>query len=820
MAGGHSHKAGALKQSNKQHKGLNSKRALKRSFGPGKVEARKSTGTGKKLPTKGNDGVDARAKRMDRNQQIKKKKNADVLQQKRLGSANGPPKIIGVVCLSRLANEDDALEMVRSEGSWSSSSSAEGAGGSVMHVVYAKHKARCTFMTAKCENIEAVLEVGRVADVIVFVVCASSGGSLSEQFIDASGFTAVSALKAAGCPEVLCCAQNFDLLTGKTLLDTRKALTKQLDDCIGPDVRVGESHKADLFCRLLCTVTPRTVTWRATRSYLLGDTVEVSQTGGGDNGEEPCVTISGYMRGRSMALNSLMHLPGLGTGRINRVEAGKTHFPGGRRALTPMDDDADSTLVAEKEKQDSLVLEADSTGLAGEQTWPTEEEMNAALDGIDEGAGRHRRDIKTGALPKGMSSYQADWFVDEQGDFDSKVAAPEGEAAANDMEEGEEGEEDDDMTFGGSMLDAPFLGGTGHIEKQKLRALADSDAQFPDEMDTPVDVKARERFARYRALQSFRASPWHPKENLPVDYSRIYQFENFAGVQRRSGQYAQDVDAAVQAGEVEEDEAHSFAFTMPQAVEGPDDEMAPESDEDNEVFLRSGHYISIVIDGLTAFALEGLSQRKSVTAFGLQPHENRLSVLHFSIKRHPGYAETIKSKETLIFQTGFRAFECKPIFSESNLNCDKHKMERYLSEGKFSMASVYGPISFMPCPLLVFKRLENGQTILVATGSLAKVDPDRIMLKKVVLTGLPLRVRSRHAVVKHLFYDVNDVRWFKPAELVTKHGLRGHIKEPVGTHGLLKALFSAPIAQNDTIMLILYKRVYPKFAESNQVVVL
>ena len=45
---------------------------------------------------------------------------------------------------------------------------------------------------------------------------------------------------------------------------------------------------------------------------------------------------------------------------------------------------------------------------------------------------------------------------------------------------------------------------------------------------------------------------------------------------------------------------------------------------------------------------------------------------------------------------------------------------------------------------------------------------------------------------------------------MTKHGLRGHIKEPVGTHGLLKAVFSAPIKQNDTVMLILYKRVYPK----------
>ena len=123
---------------------------------------------------------------------------------------------------------------------------------------------------------------------------------------------------------------------------------------------------------------------------------------------------------------------------------------------------------------------------------------------------------------------------------------------------------------------------------------------------------------------------------------------------------------------------------------------------------------------------------------------------------------------------------------------------------------------------------------------------------QVVLTGHPIRVRKKVAVVKHLFYDpqvtlathlppsaiascyllscpgfimltftihlwygyiviVQDVRWFKPAELTTKFGLRGHIKEAVGTHGLLKAHFSDVIKQNDTVMLSLYKRVYPKF---------
>jgi len=125
----------------------------------------------------------------------------------------------------------------------------------------------------------------------------------------------------------------------------------------------------------------------------------------------------------------------------------------------------------------------------------------------------------------------------------------------------------------------------------------------------------------------------------------------------------------------------------------------------------------------------------------------------------------------------------------------------------------------MPCPLLVFKKLENGRLILVATGSLASVDPDRIILKKVILTGLPIRVRKRFGVVKHLFYDPQDVRWFKPAELVTKFGLRGHIREPVGTHGLLKAIFSGPITQNDTVMLILYKRVFPKLRENQTLIV-
>lgn len=64
---------------------------------------------------------------------------------------------------------------------------------------------------------------------------------------------------------------------------------------------------------------------------------------------------------------------------------------------------------------------------------------------------------------------------------------------------------------------------------------------------------------------------------------------------------------------------------------------------------------------------------------------------------------------------------------------------------------------------------------------------------------------------------LEDVDWFKPVEIYTPRGRHGHIKESLGTKGLMKCRFDQQLNTQDSVMLNLYKRVFPKWTYRERV---
>ena len=153
-------------------------------------------------------------------------------------------------------------------------------------------------------------------------------------------------------------------------------------------------------------------------------------------------------------------------------------------------------------RQDELVLEAEYDDLQGEQTWPSEQEMiqhDAEGNRID--ADAENDDISLGddeEEEEGMEFFNREQLPGSSKPKSSLVQLMEEANERGNRDNGEEDEEDQG-----------------------------------DIVDTPIDMPARTRFARYRFLQSFRSSVWNPKQNLPPQYSKIFEFEDMKGMQRR-----------------------------------------------------------------------------------------------------------------------------------------------------------------------------------------------------------------------------------------------------------------------------------------------
>lgn len=152
-----------------------------------------------------------------------------------------------------------------------------------------------------------------------------------------------------GCPDAMFCVDSADPSSalamdvgdahGKkkgvsSVHAVRKAVHQYIvDTAMLPDARIldlDSSRSNNMLARTLRSMNPKPVTWRSQRSYLVADAASVrvepmqQQHAVGSSQEAKYrVQLSGYLRGRPMQVHSLMHLVGVGAGRIVKVWQGQ-----------------------------------------------------------------------------------------------------------------------------------------------------------------------------------------------------------------------------------------------------------------------------------------------------------------------------------------------------------------------------------------------------------------------------------------------------------------------------------------------------------------
>ncbi|KAF2498126.1 DUF663-domain-containing protein [Lophium mytilinum] len=668
-----------------------------------------------------------------------------------------------------------------------------------------RFKQKVSYIMVK-RDLLAALDACRVADYVVFVLS-------PEEEVDAKGEHLLRAIESQGLSNCFTVVQGLDAVeppkrrtqTAVSLLSYINHFLPAIEKVFSLDSR---QESANLV-RSLCTTIPKGISWREQRSWMMVEDVQwLARKSAMTDGATGEVVLTGVVRGRGLNVDRLVTVGDWGDFQIGKITAAPLASKK-RNGEVEMEDVDPALLQEPTADQEGLEeLAPEEAVMEDASNYPMSiapsEKKGVLLDDHHYFSDEYE-DVAYGAkpkrLPKGTSNYQSAWYLDDVSDSGSDLEdAEEDEDGDLDMEgpanpadgvegmdpNGPEPTEGAPTTYAQSEM---FLDPSPEDEADQLAEYrrtrkdeAEEDLEFPDEIELPPNVLARERLARYRGLKSLRTSNWETDEDKPhepSEWPRLLEVKDFKGAVKK--------------------------VLRETSVGG----VAP------------GIRVNVHLKNVPLSFQDSYNPSRTLSMFSLLRHEHKRTSVNYSITLSSSYPVPVKSKTEFVVQCGPRRMVIKPIFSAAgNSPNDVHKFDRYLHPGRNAIASFIGPLTWGSVPALYFERvvpsdpedLTPQSLNLVATGTSLAPSTNRVVTKRIILTGHPYKIHKKLVTVRYMFFNSEDVAWFKALQLWTKRGRSGFIRESLGTHGYFKATFDGKINPLDAVACSLYKRVWPRSA--------
>lgn len=739
--------------------------------------------------------------------QLKQLKHRDNIKSTSVFSGqNGAPRIVAVIPLC--ADNDSRLAVQKLNQEIGIRQEIFDTGPSRVRVD--RFKQNITYVPVSRDLLSA-LDACRVADFVILLLSPT-------QDADEEGELLLRAIEGQGVSNVLTMVQNLETVEPPK---KRSQIVSSLKSYITHFFPTQEKiHNLDLdrecanVIRTLCTTTPKGVKWREDRSWMLIEDLkwpegeELSTT----HGE---VVFTGVIRSKGLKANRLVQIGDWGHFQIEKIADASLPTARKRKAdEMAVDAEAKDEEIIEvpDEEQDNIADLAPYDATMEDYSEIPVSEAPTERRGVLLDDHRYFSDDESHLpqppkrLPKGTSAYQAAWFLgDDASDSGSDISEDgvdhEGDVAMAAPALPQDGLEGLDTTTQRDPTEATrseypqsemFLDPSPEDERevaqlaehrfQRRKNDINDDLEFPDEIELHPNVLARERLARYRGLKSLKTSRWDTDEDRPYepeDWNRLLQVSDYKKSKKQATREA--LVGGIQPGK----RVHVHVRNIPLILQ------------------HQSHS----------------STSKPLALFSLLRHEQKSTIVNFTITLGSSHSGPIKSKEDLILQCGPRRFLIKPLFSQTGKTPNNvHKFQRYLHPGQTAMATFIAPLTWGSVPALFFQPSSSPSSFdeynLIATGTSQPPDPSRVIAKRIILTGHPFKIHKKIVTVRYMFFNKEDVLWFKALQLWTKRGRSGFIKESLGTHGYFKATFDGVINPQDAVGISLYKRIFPRRAMS------
>ncbi|KAL3474985.1 hypothetical protein BJX99DRAFT_169999 [Aspergillus californicus] len=720
---------------------------------------------------------------------------------------NGAPRHVAIVPLSA---DIDTTAIIRSLNE-SVDVSSDVAPDAITRVRVERFRQNVQYIPAKYDLMSA-LDVCRMADFVVVAVSA-------QVEVEEQGELLLRSIEGQGISNVLAVAQGLDQINPPKkrpqVAGSLKSFLNHFFPAVDKVLSIDSRQECANVIRSICTATPKGIRWREDRSWMLIEDVtwpEITTEVVDD------VVLTGVVRAKGLKADRLVHVPGWGDFQIDSITAAPLPSARAKRDDTMIVDESEASKVLDgpsADQDDLAAVAPEEIEMEDDMESMAETEKKGVLlddhhyfsDDEDHIPARPKK------LPKGTSEYQSHWFVADVSDSGSDIEDDDDEDMEMDVsgapEDGVFPDNHDAMTEGGPSeypQSEMFLDPSPEEEAQQLeeyrasrKTEAEEHLEFPDEIELHPNVLARERLARYRGMKSLKTSPWNTSEDRPYepeDWRRLLQIGDYKGSKNR---------------------------ILREALIGG---------------VNPGTRVEV---HLRAVPTSLRNKPQPLSLFSLLRHEHKHTVVNIDMHLNATLESPLKAKEDLIVQYGPRRLVVNPVFSSAdNTPNNVHKYDRFLHPGRSAMATWVGPLTWGSVPVLVFKArkeqdpevlddsaeqessstdLDLDNLTLIGTGTVVAPDQSRVVAKRAIITGHPYKIHKRVVTVRYMFFNQEDIHWFKALQLWTRRGRSGFIKESLGTHGYFKATFDAKINPQDSVGISLYKRVFPRKARALEEVV-